>query len=209
MAEPNTAVKAALAIGVQLNNLLLVWVGMAPKLKDVFADTLLASQACTSVLESFQDMLAQDDSAPKHGDRTFTPAALEEIESLAIKCDLVYRAVILLLQKGADTAGTRNSESATDHHDNKSPLDDKQDYKTNLLSRPLPDLSSLKTLGLISKLKNHDQAGRDWLTKALDHCAEQLFWIHQRLLTHLQVAKHARQYVSFTQFSPSISIGSR
>lgn len=190
MAEPNASVETALAFGTRLDNLLLLWFGMAPKLKNVLVDLLGASQTCTTALRSLQEVLTEDDLASKDGDRIFTRAALEDIESFAIKCDLVYRAIILLLQKGAED---HKSESATDHNDNASSQDEKPDYKTDLLTRPVPDLSSPKTLGLISKLRGHHCTG--WLTKALDHCADQLFWIQQRLLVHLQVAKYARQYV--------------
>lgn len=190
MAEPNTSVEAALAFGVRLDNLLLLWLGMAPKLKNVFVDTLGTSQTCTTALRSLREILAEDDLASKDGDRIFTRAALEDIESLAIKCDLIYRAVLLLFQKGAED---QKSEPATGHNNNESPQDEKPDYRTDLLTRPMPDLSSLKTLGLVSKLRGHGWTG--WLAKALNHCADQLFWIQQRLLVHLQVAKYARQYV--------------
>lgn len=190
MAEPITSVRAALAFGERLDILLLLWQGMSSKLREVMGEMLSISLLCTTTLRDLQEILTEDEIASPHGDRIFTLAGLDDIESLATKCNLVYRAVVLLIQKAAEI---QNSQSATDRDGQDLPEDRKTDYKTEFLMRPVPDLSSTKTVGLISKLRNQRLGG--WLYKRLLFCADQLFWVQHGLLMHLQIAKHARMYV--------------
>lgn len=203
MAEPITSVRAVLAFGEQVNNLLLLWCGMASKTGDVFLEFLAVSQICTGSLRPLQELIDEDGMISLEVNRIFTRAGLEEIESLAFKCKLVYRAAVLVIQKAAED---QKSESTADTNKN-SPGDEKTDHKTDLLEGPVPDLSSMKTLGLLSKFRG--QRSRGWLNQRLDHCGEQLLWINRSLLVHLQIAKVARLYVQLHALNSTLLVGNR
>lgn len=187
MAEPISSVRAALACGDQLNTVLLLWHDMSSKLAYVVEGVLASSELCTMALRPLQEILAETAVALPDGDRIFTLASLEDIESLATKCNLIHRAVILLFQKAAETEA---SQSTADKDTQTLPEDGTTDLKTEIFIRPVPDLSSMKIVGLISKLRSQRREG--WLYQRLEHCADQLLWIHRGLLVHLQIARHAR-----------------
>lgn len=193
MAEPITSIKAVVALGEQLNNVLVVWKSMSKKMRYVFVCMIDSTYICTATFRSLQVILAEDELLAPNDVRIFTSAGLEQIKTLAIKCDLIYKAAILMIQKAAERQTSKTPAAAAgDNEDN--PSDKETDYKTQTILRPVPDLSSTKILGLFGKLQD-DETSRDWLEKRLDHCAEQLMWIKCSLLVHLQIANHARLYV--------------
>lgn len=182
-----TSVDAVLAFGERLNNILLLWGVAKIEMRDATSMTLECSFVCTTVLRSLQDILVQADTTSPSNDRIFTHAGLEEIESLVVKCDLIYRAFILLIERAA---GKQSQNSAAAGNEQESLASKDLDYRTDLLALPGPEFLSSKTLGLSWKLR--DQRFDGWLYRRLGFCAEQLGWVADRLLIHLQIANHAR-----------------
>lgn len=146
--------------------------------------------SCTSALRALKALLDGDEIASPDSDRIFTRAGLEDIDSLALKCQLIYRAAILTIQKAADR---KKSNVPADNNERDSTEDEKTTSEVGSLVGPLPNLSSRRTLRLFPMLR--DQSWEDWLDKRLEVCTGQLFWIASRLLVHLQIGKLAELYV--------------
>lgn len=136
---------------------------------------LNAVQDTIGLLQELQALIDVDISRnPVHDTgRLLTQTGHQELETLAAKCDLLYKTIMLLFQKAAErTKPSKENTNATN-------------LKDELLRDSVPDPSSLKSLGML--LRSSKQ--QDWLKPRLDRCLEQLESVEWGLLILLTMAK--------------------
>lgn len=167
-------------------------------------------EASTSALSQLIVLLDQEDSSTT---RIFTSIGRQEIDILAIKCNLIFKALILLFEKAAERK-FRNTTNSGDGANKVSGWDglfgppkkgstrlvkvvqDEQaktaeDNKANeheheqLLVGQVPDLTTPKTMGLIGRLGDT----WDWLSNRISYCQIQLRWVWKSLLLHVQMGR--------------------
>lgn len=172
MADSNPSVRAAVEFSQHVTNLFHIWAGLGIKNEDRLVGVIFFMETCSTTLRTLEEYIVEDQSKPFGIVRIFKPAALEDIESLAAKCSLLCRFTILLIKQAANEEGFKGIT----------------DVESGLETGPLPDLLAMKTLGLITKLKGK----WDWLEPRLDLCRDQLRWVGNGLLIHLQIAKLAK-----------------
>lgn len=203
-----TCVGCTVAFGKQLVSLFHIWIDITSKADDHLDNVVYDIAASTSALDQLSVYLEQDRTSPT---QIFTSAGHQEIESLATRCNLIFKAVIQLAQKAADrkTSDSEKSEDADRQvwnwygakksngprkskkskkerlEDEKAERERKANEKSELLIGPVPNLNSLKTLGLIGRLSGM----WDWLSNRITHCQRQLRWIRKSLLLHVQMGR--------------------
>lgn len=218
-----SCISCTVVFGQQLANLLHTWTTLSWKAARDIKQILHDIEGSTSALVQLQVILESDKASQT---KTFKPAGLEEIETLTLKCHLIFQAVILLIQKAAERkkAEDAKDESDGDSDDSgsiassvqivkakkgsskKQPTgwealcfgpsskasskaeDDREapeEEKSELLTGPVPSLTSSKTFGLIGLLGGQ----WSWLENRIDHCQTQLKWVRKGLLLHLQMGR--------------------
>lgn len=200
MCSPNcSCISCTVAFGQQLANLLHAWTAVSWKVGRNTKDVLYDIEASTSALSQLQVILKNDKESQF---KIFKPAGLEEIETLTLKCYLIFQAVILLFQRAAERKKKEDAEDESDndsddsgsHASSEAEKDKKaksaddeasEDTKSELLIGPVPSLTSSKTFGLIGLLRGQ----WDWLENRIDHCQTQLKWIRKGLMLHLQMGR--------------------
>lgn len=181
-----TCVACTAAFGQQLQNIFHTWVGIIPMLNsgEFFQQLVYEIAASTSALQQLQTFVERDGAAHQAGGSdTFKQAGLEEIEALANKCNRIFRAVILLLQKAVD-----QKESKPEDDEDEKDEERKADDESYLLIGPVPDLTSMKTLGLLNRVRGVALGG-EWLENRMQYCQEQLTWVRKSLLLTLQMGR--------------------
>lgn len=190
------------AFGQQLAGLFQLWTDM---LNDTDDQIIHDIEASVNALRQLKIFLDQEKTSTA---KIFTSAGHQDIEALTIKCNLIFKAIILIFQKATekkdpDTTDSngdvdRNTsvsgkvldsisekkripdEAAEETGNEKSP-----EEKSNLLVGPVPSLTSTKTMGLIGKLRDN----KDWLESRMEPCEIQLRWIRKSLLLHVQMGR--------------------
>lgn len=193
MHENCSCVQCTVAFGLQLtNNLFPLWFEISTKAKNHLQKVFYGIQASTSALKQLQDLVDQDKLAAEGTYKIFTAAALEEIEVLGLKCDLLFRAIILLLLKASEREYKENLDGYWSGGRRYSKLNKqaeeelKADNEPDLLIGPIPDLTSLATLKRIADTK------WSWLEARIKHCEEQLRWVSKGLQLQLRIARLAQ-----------------
>ncbi|PSR99113.1 hypothetical protein BD289DRAFT_424611 [Coniella lustricola] len=199
-----TCVSCTAAFGQQLANVLRPWNEVIDR-HEFFDLTFSTIQSTNSTLEQLEGLLLVAPSS-QEGVATpspvFTTAGQETIESLSQKCNIIMKAIILLLQKvpedkksedvekPVDNASKQTNATKTDNANPKAQDNEKKaaDSNSSLLTGTVPDLSSIKTLGM---LRNFSKRHR-WLEARLFYCAEQLAWVNKSLVLHLQMGRLAQ-----------------
>lgn len=201
-----SCISCTVAFGQQLANLLHTWTALSWQAGKNLKDVLYDIEASTSALSQLQVILESDKVSQT---KVFKPAGLEEIETLTVKCHLIFQAVILLVHKAAERKKQEDAkdESDDDADDSGSEFssgvkvfkgrkekktrfgDDEasEEEKSELLVGPVPSLTSTKTFGLIGTLGGQWV----WLENRIDHCQTQLKWVRKGLLLHLQMGRLA------------------
>lgn len=199
-----TCVSCTMVFGQQLTSLIHNWSELTPKKETCLERIIIDIGAVTSALSQLFVFLEQDKVSLNH---IFTSAGHQEIKTLTIKGNLIFKAVIILFQKATERKdpnsgdGDRKVSSCFDAK-SKEPSekirDDEKsqpDENLGLLVGPVPSLTSIKTFGLIGRLHGQWQ----WLSKRLGHCQTQLEWVRKGLQLYVQmgrVAFLANQYGS-------------
>lgn len=199
-----TCMGCTVAFGQQLAGLIQVWTDMKNRADDQIAYDIEAS---ANALNQLKTILDQEKASTA---KIFTPAGHLDIEALTIKCNLIFKAIILIIQnatekKVPDTEDSNNDvdrntsvsgkifdstfgkkrisdDGAGKSGNNKSP-----EEKSDLLVGPVPNLTSITTMGLIGKLRGK----KFWLENRITHCQVQLRWIRKSLLLHVQMGRLA------------------
>ncbi|KAL1881251.1 hypothetical protein Daus18300_001103 [Diaporthe australafricana] len=180
-----SSVQAAVAFGQKLADLLQTIVelnlsdAVQTSLKSVLHDVLITS----GTLRQLQDLMVDEAVGPGQIARpAVTSACLNDVEKLAVKCDLIYKTVMLISQKAVARDKSKGDDSE---------LPSLEDLKNELLIGPIPDPSSVKSIRLVGTSGFGDQ--REWVENRLDRCQEQLQWIGMGLLVHLHIFKLVKQ----------------
>lgn len=204
-----SCISCTVVFGQQLVSLCHLWIEITSKADQHLDLVVYDIEASTSALRQLQAIL---DDEKRSETKVFTPAGRQEIETLSVKCNLIFKAVVLLVQKAAD----RKKESAENEGESEDEdsrvsggpllLGNKLDKKarknvaadeeaeeekdpapetSDLLARPVPSLTSPKTFGLIGRLSGQ----WDWLSNRIKHCQIQLRWVRKGLLLHLQMGR--------------------
>lgn len=194
MSENCGSVRCTVAFGQQLANVFHVWFEMESKARTNLSPVLHDVEASTSALKHLQDVVDQDKAAVEGTTRVLTADALQEIETQAIKCDLIFKAIILLIQQAAKKKDTGSDDDDEGKDDGGKETGEKNrgeetDHKVDLLIGPVPDLASPKTVGLVCGMNRKKW---NWLDSRLTHCQEQLRWVRKGLFVQLQITKIAQ-----------------
>ncbi|ROW01264.1 hypothetical protein VMCG_05958 [Cytospora schulzeri] len=133
----------------------------------------------TGPLHELQGLIQVDDpTALGHPTCKLSQRGLQEVKTLAAKCDLLYKTIMLLLQKAADRDEiSEESPSAAN-------------LKDEVLKGPVPDPSSLDSIGILRKLYRRDE-NREWVGLRIGRCEAQLEWVGMSLLVLLNMIKLA------------------
>ncbi|KAJ4416802.1 hypothetical protein N0V82_006531 [Gnomoniopsis sp. IMI 355080] len=172
-------------------------------------------EASTSALSQLNVILDQDKTSTT---QVFTSAGHQDIETLAIKCNLIFKALILIIEKATvrneaqKLTGTNDidrkvsswagssgvlprpmgypKKQAKDEGQEQEEVekDGNDDEKSKLLIGPVPDLTSPKSMGLIGKISGRI-SGWSWLSNRITYCQVQLRWVRKSLLLHVQMGR--------------------
>jgi hypothetical protein len=176
MADPLEAagsIVGIVAFGMQLATTLQTYIELTADTKEHLHDLVFDVNATASALRQLQDIIDSDKASTQDNNLSpiFKDAGLKEIEGLAIKCERVYKTIIILVQKASNSehkAGVSGETKDTNRHE--------------MAINP----SSLKSSSLIRRLR------WPWLAPRVNHCQEQLRWLKMSLLLNLQLANLAR-----------------
>ncbi|KAK2597887.1 hypothetical protein N8I77_012642 [Diaporthe amygdali] len=178
-----SSVQATVAFGQKLANLLQTLVELNPRrgvdLEEVMHDILGTS----GTLRQIQDLMGLDEAMGfgQTPQPTVTSAYLNEIETLAVKCDLIYKTIMLIAQKAVARDKAKKDDAE---------LPNLENLKSELLVSPIPDPGSIKSIRLFAIVGSDDQ--ERWIDSRIERCQEQLQWIRMGLLVHLHILKLAQ-----------------
>ncbi|KAI3394093.1 hypothetical protein diail_3217 [Diaporthe ilicicola] len=184
--RPGSSLQDIAAFGQKLADLLQTTVELNPSaadranLKDVMYGILVTSGTLRQL-----HVLTHLDEAVGFGQiakPTITPAYLDDIKSLAVKCDLIYKTIMLIAQKAAARDKSKDGDDEDLGLEN---------LKHELLTSPIPDPASIKSIRLVGECGSGSQ--RFWVAERMERCDEQLQWIRMGLLVHLHIIKLAQQ----------------
>lgn len=178
-----SSIQATVALGQKLASLLQTLIELNPSSQRDFKDFHYDIEATSGTLRQLQDLLDADEAIgfERNTKPAVTSSYLDEIESLAVKCGLIYKSIILITQK----AGVR--EKSKDSTSQNSSL---ENLKTELLTGSIPDPGSIKSIKVVRIPSKYDQ--QEWLEPRIERCQEQLQWIRTGLLIHLHILKLAQ-----------------
>lgn len=183
------AVQAAVAFGQKLADLLQTIVelnlsaAVQTSLKTVLQDVLVTS----GTLRQLQDLMVDESVGPGQIARpTVTSACLDDVEKLAVKCELIYKTIMLISSKAVARDKSKDDDSE---------LSGLENLKNELLIGPIPDPSSIKSIRLVGTSGFGNQ--REWVEERIDRCQEQLKWIGMGLLVHLHIFKLVKQQLGY------------
>lgn len=180
------SVRPTVALGQQLANVFHVWFEMETRARTRLDKVLYDIESSTSALKYLQDAVDQDEAAAQGSTKAFTAAALQEIEAQALKCDLLFKAIILLVHKASKKKQSDSDDNDGGVETDRTKNGEKTDHEVDFLVGPVPDLGSPRTVGLVSEMDN-DQW--QWLGNRITLCQEQLRWVRKGLLVQMQIAK--------------------
>lgn len=180
-----------MAFGQQLAQLFHAWCEFSSMAEDCLEDLVSDIQRSVSALKYLQDLVDEDKADSDGAFKVFTPAALDQIDALGLKCDLIFKAVMLLISRAAEARKLESNANKGEDEDKGSDKP-KADGESDLLIGPVPDPASHKTLGLFAWVGEK----WSWLSDRVRHCQEQLRWVRKGLLLQLQIAKLARLQLS-------------
>lgn len=199
-----TCLGCTVAFGRQLAGLFRLWTDMQRSSDEPITTDVEAS---TNALTQLEILLDQERTSPV---KIFTSAGHQELEGLTTKCNLIFKAVILIVQKATETkipeSGDSNdvnprrivfkqkfgkaspTQRASNEEAREAEADKSVEDNSGLLVGTVPDLTSTKAMGLIGNLPR-DRDTKDWLENRIEHCEVQLRWIRKSLLLHVQMGR--------------------
>lgn len=179
-----SSIQATVALGQKLASLLQTLIELNPSSQRDFKDFHYDIEATSGTLRQLQDLLDADEAVgfERNTKPAVTSSYLDEIESLAVKCGLIYKSIILITQK----AGVREKSKDSGN----SQVSSLENLKTELLTGSIPDPGSIKSIKVVRIPSKYDQ--QEWLEPRIERCQEQLQWIRTGLLIHLHILKLAQ-----------------
>lgn len=178
-----SSIQATVALGQKLASLLQTLIELNPDSQKDLKDIHYDIEASSGTLRQLQDLIGDDQAIgfERNTKPAVTSSYLDEVETLAVKCGLIYKSIILITQK----AGVR--EKSKDANSQVSSL---ENLKNELLTGAIPDPGSIKSIKVVRiPSKFHQQ---EWLEPRIERCQEQLQWIRTGLLIHLHILKLAQ-----------------
>lgn len=177
------SIQATVALGQKLASLLQTLIELNPGSQKDFKDIHYNIDATSGTLRQLHDLMGLDEAIgfERNTKPSVTPMYLEEIESLAVKCGLIYKSILLITQK----AGVREKPKEGDDQ-----VTSLENLRNELLSGPIPDPSSIKSIQVVRVPSRFDQ--QQWLKPRIVSCQDQLQWIRTGLLIHLHIFKLAQ-----------------
>lgn len=179
------SIKATVALGHKLASLLQTLIELNPYSQSDWKDMYYDIEATSGTLQELQGLMGADFlkaiGSEQHTRTAVTPEYVNEIENLAVKCGLIYKSIILVAQKSGFTGGSKSSIAEVRNLEN---------LKEELLTGPIPDLSSIKSIKLVRKPSRFDN--QEWFEPRIERCQDQLQWIRTGLLIHLHIYKLAQ-----------------
>src|SRR3569833_734785 len=174
MADPLGAAPSIVGIvefGLQLAAALHILVELAWEARGSLIDTVFDVNATALTLRQLQDVISADREGAKKNDSpgVFKDAGRVEINSLAVKCEQVYKIIILLVRKARELAMDKTAAVSTS-------------IDPDELDSVALDPSSIQTLSV-----SHDLSWL-WLRPRISRCQEQLRWLNMSHLFNLQLA---------------------
>lgn len=179
-----SSIQATAALGQKLASLLQTLIELNPGSQSDFKDIHYNIDATSGTLRQLQDLLGLDEAIgfERNTKPSVTPLYLDEIETLAVKCGLIYKSILLITQK----AGVRERPKEGSNCQ----LLSLWNLKNELLTGPIPDPGSIKSIKVVRVPSRLDQ--QQWLEPRIESCQEQLQWIRTGLLIHLHIFKLAQ-----------------
>ncbi|KAK4221806.1 hypothetical protein QBC38DRAFT_402718 [Podospora fimiseda] len=161
------SVVGIIAFGLKVGTTLQTYVELAQEVEDSLREIVFDVNATASALRQLQDIIEIDKLAAKDQNRStiFTDAGLNEIQSLAWKCEKIYKTIIVLVHKASGDPM-------------KAPT--KDGINPDLLNKPLNIMNKLKW---------------PWLEPRVARCHDQLRWLKVSLLLNLQIAHLAKLHL--------------
>lgn len=212
MPDTCSCIKCTVTFGQNLANLVHTWYEVSSRTERELDQVLYDIQASTSALKHLVDLLEADKGQQDAEKKVFTPEACREVELLAVKCNVLFKALILLVQRAVERKVeiVDGDEAETDGEDKKKESDEegkeqvdesgekkteaKEPKEPALLSGDVVDLNSMKALSLTARLNRKKWS---WLEDRVTMCQEQLRWVRKVLLLHLQIAKFAQLQMGY------------
>lgn len=183
-----SSVQATVALGRKLASLLQTLIELNPTSQSAFKDVYFDIVATSGTLRQLQDLMSLE----RNTEPSVTSSYLDEIETLAVKCGLIYKSIILITQKAGAREKSKEDNAQTSGLEN---------LKHELLTGLVPDPGSIKSLKVVRIPSKFDQ--QEWLEPRFERCQEQLEWIRTGLLIHLHIFKLAQlQHVYVSRHAP-------
>lgn len=155
------------AFGLKLGTTLQTYVELALEVEECLGEIIFDINATAGALGQLQDIIDIDKRAAKEQNRPliFKDAGLNEIQALALKCEKVYKTIIVLVHKASSEPKKPLAQEAID---------------PQLLSKPFNIVRRLRW---------------PWLEPRVARCHEQLRWLKVSLLLNLQIAHLAQLHM--------------
>lgn len=175
-----SSIQATVALGQKLTSLLQTLVELNPTSQRDFKDLHFDIESTSGTLRQIQDMMGLDEviGFERNTKPSVTPLYLDEIETLAVKCGLIYKSIMLIAQK----AGVRGKSK-----EDNAKVSSLENLKSELLTGSLPDPGSIKSVKVVRIPSSFDQ--QEWLQPRFERCEDQLQWIRTGLLIYLHIFK--------------------
>lgn len=178
-----SSIQATVALGQKLASLLQTLIELNPGSQSDFKDIHYNIDATSGTLRQLQDLLGLDEAIgfERNTKPSVTPLYLDEIESLAVKCGLIYKSILLITQKAGERERPKEGDAQVTSLEN---------LRNELLTGPIPDPGSIKFIKVVRVPSKFDN--QRWLEPRIESCQEQLQWIRTGLLIHLHIFKLAQ-----------------
>jgi hypothetical protein len=173
MADPLGAASSIVGIvgfGLQLATTLQTFMELTAEAQEALHDIVFDVNATASALKQLQDIISADKATAEQHDKppVFKDAGLREIQALAIKCEKIYKTIIVLIHKASDSDKAKRKDDGGGG------------------GELAIDPTALKPMTLLRKLR------WPWLAPRVGRCQEQLRWLKMSLLLNLQLANLAQ-----------------
>lgn len=172
--DPVTSAGSILGIvlsGVQLGTQLQTYMELAQEAEDELHDIVFDINATSAALKQLHTIIDNDRNAEDPTTNIFKDDGVREVEMLALKCDAIYKNIIMLIQRAS------HSESGSKGGGQSS---------VPAASAMALDPSTLKPLNFIRKMR------WPWLRPRILRCHEQLQLLKVSLLFTLQMTNIAQ-----------------
>lgn len=175
-----SSIQATVALGQRFASLLQTLIELNPTSQDDLKDLYFDVESTSATLRQLQDLMSLDEviGFERNTKPSVTPLYLDEIETLAVKCGLLYKSIVFIVQKAGVLENLRKDNVKVCGLEN---------LRSELLTGSLLDPGSIKSVKLLRIPSRYDQ--KEWLEPRFERCQEQLKWVRTGLLIYLHIFK--------------------